>query len=299
MKYNILWIDDEYKKQIAFITLAEQEDIIIDAVESHEEGMLKLNANNHFYDAVILDAKVKLNKEDTTTDLKGLKASRDFLIEYNKDYVLPYFIFTGQPDYQKNSIFEDSYGKYYTKGVDNEQMLEDIKNAIANKPETQVKKDFPEVFIPFKKKIIDQKYEQLLIDILINYQNKDYRKKNVTVQRDLLEAILKSLNNPIPYLNDDFFDARYNDKPNLEYCVKYIEQRTVNVHKTNKTHNSSIRIEKTISIAFRLLKESTNELSHLNDNNIVKYPFLNNTFLLLQLLIWLPKFVEKHYANYI
>ena len=298
MTYNVLWIDDEYKTRgVSFITLAEQDDIIIDAVESHEEGMLKLKEKEDFYDAVILDAKVKLNKADTTINLKGLSASRDFLIKYNKDKILPYFIYTGQPDYQKNDVFEDSYGKYYIKGTDNEQLLKDIKAAADNRPQTQARKTFPEVFIPFQNGIIDIKHEHLLLDVLINYMNGDCRKKNVTVQRDLLEAIFKSLNNPIPYLKNEFFDDRQNGRANLENCVKYIEGKRFFIQRVEFRTDKTIKPK--IHAAFRILKESTSELSHLNDNEIVKYPFLNNTFLLLQILIWLPEFVDEHYEYYI
>lgn len=168
MSYNVLWIDDEYKTRgISFITLAEQEDINIDAVESHEEGMLKLKGNEDFYDAVILDAKVKLNKEDTTTNLKGLSASRDFLIQYNKDNILPYFIFTGQPDYQKNSDFKDSYGKYYIKGIDNEQLLEDIKVSADKQPRAQVRHKNPKIFKIFELGYLSESVEANIIELLI------------------------------------------------------------------------------------------------------------------------------------
>ncbi|MFZ3563237.1 hypothetical protein [Tenacibaculum finnmarkense] len=310
MTYNVLWIDDEYKTRgTSFITLAEQDDIIIEAVESHEEGMVKLKEKDGFYDAVILDAKVKLNKADTTTNLKGLSASRDFLIAYNKDKILPYFIYTGQPDYQKNDVFEDSYGKYYIKGTDNEQLLEDIKKEADNRPQTIVKKEFPEAFICFEK-IIDKKHEHLLFDILINYIKGDYRKKNINVQRELLEEILKSLNNPIPYLKDVLFNDKYKN-PILEHCIKYIEGEEgeeVLVDKKNKIKIKADKtIDKTIQSSFRILKESTSEFSHagdgkviiLNENEIVKYEFLNNTFLLLKILVWLPEFTEKHYKNWI
>ncbi|WP_299385811.1 hypothetical protein [uncultured Lacinutrix sp.] len=296
MSYNVLWIDDEYKTRgISFITLAEQDDINIDAVESHDEGMLKLKEKDGFYDAVILDAKVKLNKESETTNLKGLRASRDFLIEYNKDNVLPYFIYTGQPDYQKNSDFEDSYGRFYIKGIDNEKLLEDIKKKADKSPKTQVRLNFSEVFVPFENGIIDKKHEHLLLDILINYQNKNYLKKNVNVQRDLLEAIFKALNNPIPFITNDFFEERLKGKPNLENCVKFIEgKRRIN----RLEYSNDKTIEKTIQSAFRILKESTSELSHLSDDAVVKYPFLSNTFLLLQILIWLPEFAKEHYEHY-
>ena len=98
-------------------------------------------------------------------------------------------------------------------------------------------------------------------------------------------------------MKNDFFDERLKGKPNLENCIKFLEGNRVFIQRVE--FRSDKRIEQTIKSAFRILKESTSELSHLNDDEIVKYPFLNNTFLLLQILIWLPKFVEEHYERYI
>jgi DNA-binding response OmpR family regulator len=85
MNLNILWIDDDYKTQEDFISFAEQDGIDIHPFESHEEGMASLDAKPNFYHAAILDAKVKNKIEDTVTGLDGLRASRDRLIEMNKD----------------------------------------------------------------------------------------------------------------------------------------------------------------------------------------------------------------------
>ena len=35
------------------------------------------------------------------------------------------------------------------------------------------------------------------------------------------------------------------------------------------------------------------------EEDIVKYPFISNSFLLFEILTWLPEFAETHYKNYI
>lgn len=72
-----------------------------------------------------------------------------------------------------------------------------------------------------------------------------------------------------------------------------MEDRETNGHKLNKA------VPKGIKSAFRKLKESTSEYSHLSEEAILKLPFLANTFLLMEILEWLPDFVEKNYKNYI
>lgn len=291
MRYNILWIDDDYKTQEDFISFAEQLKIDITPFESHEEGMISLENNS--YHAVILDAKVKKEKADTTTGVAGLAASRDRLIEINKDIHLPYFIFTGQPDYMKDEMFVQSYGEYYTKGDDNEKLIKDIISACVKHPEIQARKSFLEAFLVFDKGIINKSYEHLLIEIITAYENRDYRKMNLNVQRDLLEAIFKSLNNPVPCIPTLFFDATKKNKPILELCTRFLEDRETNGHKLNKA------VPQSIKSAFRKLKESTSEYSHLSEEVELKIPFLANTFLLMEILEWLPNFVKTNYPNYI
>lgn len=291
MRYTILWIDDDYKTQEDFISFAEQSKIDIIPFESHEEGMISLEST--LYNAVILDAKVKKGKNDTITNLEGLKASRDRLIEINKDNYIPFFIFTGQPDYTTNDMFSQSYGEFYIKGDDNEKLISDIIAACQKHPEIQAKKIHPEIFVPFEKVILPISSKNLLIDIILNVESKNFAKKNVNTQRDLLEVIFKSLNNPIPCIPNSFYDATKKGKPNLEWCVRFLEDRETNNSKLNKNINQNIKS------AFRKLKESTSELSHLNDEELVKYPFLSNSYLLFEILTWLPEFVDEHYKNYI
>lgn len=297
MRYNILWIDDDYKTQEDFISFAEQLKIDVFPFESHEEGIISLDSKPSFYHAVILDAKVKNGKDDTVTNLDGLKASRDLLIEMNKDTYLPYFIFTGQTDYTTNEIFIQSYGKFYTKGDDNEVLVKDIINACQGHPEIQARKSYPDVFLPFDKNILSENCKKLLIDIIQNIESKNFAKKNLTTQRDLLEAIFKSLNE-MTCIPNSFFTTTMNNKPNLEWCVMFIEDRDTR-DANGQSHKLNKNINRSIKAAFRKVKESTNEFSHLKDEDIVKYPFISNSFLLFEILTWLPEFAETHYKNYI
>lgn len=294
MRLKVLWIDDEYKKQEDLIGDAEQDGIDIFPCESHEEGIIELNANPNYH-AVILDAKVKHKKADTVSNLNGLRASRDFLIEYNKTNYLPFFIFTGQPDYTSNEIFEQSYGKFYTKGMDNEILFQDIIKSQEERQEAQARKDFPESFIVFDKGILGSHEKKLFLEIIGSYEIKDYRKKNMNTQRDLLEAIFRSLNSTIPCIPNELIP---NGRPNLESCTVYLENR-----RTKDGRNGFVTLDypvkKDISASIRKLKESTNRYSHLNDEDQVEFPFLANFYLIHEILYWLPDFVEEHYPNYI
>lgn len=147
MRIRVLWIDDEYVKQSDVISDAEQDDIDLIPFESHEEGIRALNADKTGFHAIILDAKVKNKQSDTTTSLKGLAASRDKLIQLNSSgYFIPYFIFTGQPGYESDENFKDSYGDFFIKGKDNQKLFDAIKEAVINKEEFIIHSDFKNVF---------------------------------------------------------------------------------------------------------------------------------------------------------
>lgn len=297
MRYNVLWIDDEYKTQDDFIGFAEQYNIDIVAYESHEEGIEDLKSRLDYFHAVILDAKVKKMKTDVVTGPAGLSASRDVIIEINSSYFLPYFIFTGQPAYQEDQMFIDVFGKFYVKGKDTEQLLKDLIDKCAESPEMQARKSYPQIFKAFDKGIISTKYMGTLLHIINCLENHDYKKVNLNAERDLLEAIFISLNENIPCIPNDCFDPKKSNKPNLEWSVQFLEERSV------KTSNSVVRInvgvDKPIKAAFRKIKETTSELSHLNEDATAKHEFISTAHLLFEILEWLPEFVETNYKNYI
>jgi len=294
MNIKVLWIDDEYKKQDSLIGDAEQDGIDIFPFESHEEGIEELKKNPNYH-AVILDAKVKEKKDDIVTNLNGLRASRDFLIEFNKEQYLPFFIFTGQPDYTENEIFEQSFGKFYTKGLDNEKLFQDIIKVQEQRKESQARNDYPNSFKAFDHGILGATDKNNLLEIINCFDEKDYRKKNINTQRDLLEGIFIGLNSPVPCIPNTFFKR---GKPNQEWCVRYLESRP-----TKDGNGDEFRLDKNISqdikSAIRKLKESTNQYSHLNDEVEVKLPFLSNFYLIHEVLCWIPKFCDDpDYRNY-
>lgn len=142
---RVLWIDDEYKPDV--IGDAEQDGIDLIPFESHEEGIAELLSNIDRYHAVILDARVKKLKSDTTTGLDGLTASRDKLIEINNQgKYMPYFIFTGEPDYKNAVWFRQTFGDYFIKGQDNQRLFNSIKEKVQNKDEYIVQSEFKRIF---------------------------------------------------------------------------------------------------------------------------------------------------------
>ncbi|MBK9300614.1 MAG: hypothetical protein IPN14_08405 [Bacteroidetes bacterium] len=193
MKYRALWIDDDCKTTGRdFIGQAEQDDIDITAFESHEEGMAYLEKNLNYFHVVILDAKVKHKKDDTVIGLEGLRASRDRLIELNNRIELPYFIFTGQPDYQTNEMFRESYGDFYIKGADEEKLIHDIIERVEHLEEYILHKEYQKVFEIFADKYIGNKGASHLLNIL-KKENKNKAFDNPDLYFNPLRKIMDDL----------------------------------------------------------------------------------------------------------
>lgn len=222
-----------------------------------------------------------------------IRAMRD-IDEFSNSILqdIPYCVNAGFMD-----RFETLHGNvkiFKKKGEDQTVMFQHIKSAVNTKEYRTFKKQFGEAFEVFDRGMISKNYQRLLMDVLQAYKEKDFRKRNVTVQRDFFEAILLNMNRSIPFFPDDFIDRRH--LPNQEWCVRYIEGRKLFVNDIEIPKHDK-NISQNIKSSFRKLKESVNGYSHLLDETIVKIPFLANTFLLLEILEWLPQFVAEYYKR--
>ncbi|MDI9258188.1 hypothetical protein [Flavobacterium sedimenticola] len=249
--------------------------------------------NNPSIEFVILDGKGKIEEDqEVEKDNFVFKAIKDITqwSEKNKKHI-PYCVNTGF--IERFEALDGNARIFQKTEKDRGVMFQFIKDEIAQSHYRTLRMSYDEAFAPFDLNIMAKTHEPLLIEIITVLNNTDYAKKNLNVQRDLLEAVFKSLNNPIPCIPTAFFDATKKNKPNLESCTRFMEDRDTNGHKLNKP------VPQSIKSAFRKLKESTSEYSHLSDEATLKLPFLSNTFLLMEILEWLPEFVKKHYPNYI
>lgn len=246
---------------------------------------------------VILDGKGKIEADqETEKDNFVIRAMLD-IDKYAKGIQkdIPYCVNTGFMErfgsLEGNvTIFEKSDGQ-------RDKMFQFILDEVIQSKYRTLRLPFEEAFDAVDMGIISKDYEALLIEIIESYNKKDFRKKNINVQRDLFEAILKSLNTSIPCIPKSLFNEK-NGAPNHESCTRFIEDRSA-LGSDKKKHKINLPVPQNIKSAFRKLKESTNEYSHLSDEVIVKIPFLANTFLLMEILEWLPGFARTHYKNHI
>lgn len=307
--YKVIWFDDEHETLEEIIENCLLSDIELIGYSNAEEGLNDLLNDPLRYDAVLLDGMF-LKSENQQTQIKDDAFGEVAKVLSNlkaKGTVLPWFIYSGQPNFVKDKnklvdLFKEeafANGKVFDKNEDNDfkELCTKIKEAADTQPHTQVRLHNFEAFEVFELGIIDQQYEQLLLEILVSNYNNDFKKKNINVQRDLLEAIWKALHFNIPCIPEAFFDTIKNNKPNHEWCTLFFEGRNVNTNLGQFSVDK--QIPKQIAGAFRVLKESVNELSHLSDDIVIKTPLITNTYLLITILEWLPNLIKKEYANYI
>lgn len=298
MRYQVLWIDDDCNSTGRdFIGQAEQDDVDITAFESHEEGINYLEKNIERIDAVILDAKVKYKKEDNVTNLAGLTASRDWLIELKNRRDIPYFIFTGQPDYVTNKIFEQGFGKFYVKGTDDEKIIQDIINAVINKEEYNLKKKYKNVLDSCSEKLLGTELFSKLIAILKNIENNNKLSNSedlLTPLRKIIERVFEKLGEigiiPEKILSGEgwinrsslFLSRKHSEFEHIKEFIPPIVAE--NFHRLlNITHDAS-------HLGGNLKLKSDQYIQQANSD----YLYRSCAYLLLDILLWFNSFVEEH-----
>ena len=285
---RVLLVDDKKDYCESLAGVARHNNIQLEYKLDWETGF-ELLRNDPSIEFVILDGKGKIEADQETEKDNFAMKAKDDIVKYSRQIAkhIPFCVNTGFID--RFESFEGNVQIYEKKDEDREKMFKYIAEEVAKSDYRTARLKYEEPFVAFDKGIINNIHEHLLVQIIQAFESGDYRKQNINVQRDLLEAVYMGLNDPIPCIHNDLFNQK--DKPVLEWCTRFMEDRYANNHKLNKP------VPQDIKSAFRKLKESTSSYSHLSDDDIVKIPFCANTFLIMEILQWLPEFVETNYKN--
>lgn len=208
--YNVLWIDDQWddkeKGNYPFILNAKTKGIDIEAYKTSKEGMKAFEASLYKWDGIILDAKCFRESEYEVPDTKGMYNSIYRIKELTLKRFVPMYIYTGQADLLSDKHFINSLEgkKPYIKGTDNDKLLADIIEAAKELEETQIRRDYWDIF---------EAYPELEKDLIVILKRANNIKNNdtevfVTIRKvlELIKPILIKLllgsNNDIPHLNN-------------------------------------------------------------------------------------------------
>jgi len=291
---NVLIIDDKQDYCDALAGSARAERILIKSATNLEDG-IEILKNNRKIEFVILDGKCFANADKeltgaTSNNIPHRAKSLIDQINVEQNREINYCVNTGFVDDLQES-FEDIFIVFDKDKKSSEDLYSYIKHEVGNSPSGKLKRKYLECFEVFDEGIIDDQKEHLLMDVLECLEKSDFRKKNFSSLRDLLEALFIGLINEgcIP---NDFLTSRGN--PNQEWCTIFLEERDTKLP-DNSIHRIAYSVPKHIRSIVRKLKESLNENLHLGENEIMKYEYLSNTYIMLELLNWIPQFVRTNY----
>lgn len=165
-RYDVIWIDDEWDKMTQFKEECEViHHIFLHPFRTQKAGMDALDRSLKKWDAILLDAKMfDLSEENETATTVGLSKAIKHINQLSLRRSLPYFISTGQPDLMKDETFKNWVGKYYIKGRDDLQLIDDIKKAVGESTRFQVKTFYPEAIEQLSK--LNEDAKEHILDIL-------------------------------------------------------------------------------------------------------------------------------------
>lgn len=212
-KYKILWIDDQYELLSELMERCEvMNGFEITKCRFAKEGMKKFENHLEEWSAVILDAKVLMESLNEVPNLSGLRYCRDRINELKPRRYVPMFVFTGQPDLISNELFENMVDKYYSKGDDDDQLIEDIISAADQQEETQIIHKHQTVFDVWP----ESKHD--LLRILKALENEDWQNNSI------LNDIRKIMNDVMDRFNERGFCTVKHNGSNLAECSKMLCQ---------------------------------------------------------------------------
>lgn len=210
-KYKILWIDDQYELLSELMERCEvMNGFEITKCRFAKEGMNTFENHLEEWSAVILDAKVLMESLNEVPNLTGLRYCRDRINELKPRRYVPMFVFTGQPDLISNELFENLVDKYYSKGDDDDQLIEDIISAADLQEETQIIHKHQTVFDVWP----ESKHD--LLRILKVLEKEDWQNNSV------LNDIRKIMSDIMFRLNDRGLCTEIHDGSNLNACSRML-----------------------------------------------------------------------------
>ncbi len=225
LSYKVLLIDDQYQSEAIqqFVLNASYEDIDIECVAFHQDGIAKLEKDSiGQYQAVILDATGYLSEEDFNLgkDLNnvGLTHSLKYLDGKKDERIIPWFIYSGAPRNIGNEEFEENikvyqsdykFGRselcfYMKTNNDHEQALfEDIKTEIDKLSSTRTVLKHTDLFAALQEIPNLTKHRKALIKIL----EQEKGEQDYTTVRKILESLFKALSE-VNILPEGFTEER-------------------------------------------------------------------------------------------
>lgn len=310
MKYNILWIDDEWDKMTTFQQECEEiYDLHLEPFRTRKAGMEAFERDIDHWDAVLLDAKMFDEGENEVARLVGLRKAIQRLDELSMKRAIPRFISTGQTDLMSDENFRESFGHFYRKGDDDVKLITDMLKGIQNGDRQQIKTIYKDVFSAIYDLGINQFSESILMDIMLplHYPAKEPNFKPVyhyNQLRQLIEYIFRVCNQVGLVPDQCIIDG----KVNLNQSSLYLAGNDAKKLGIRFGEKGERIIPDYIESIIRSVLEFGNVHSHtveLSDDDTLKiekilrtaksrYIIFGLTLQLCEALIWFAEYIPNH-----
>ena len=294
-KHRVLIVDENY---VFEKELKKHSPNIYDFIhyEDWESAISELQENPEKYDAIIIDAIVKLDEDEKSGDMGNLHSviSEFKALRYSVSRIsIPYIItaanhkkilkiFKNEPIIDKNDI---------------NNLFVELKNYISSKDENRIKKNYSEAFEVFGTGYLNFDAEKNLTEVLMNFENNTWSANSFNPLRKIIEVVYKSIHEYddklLPYsctgyengrVNFKYCELRLTGRPNTKLGLKEIEPV----------------FPKHIGWLIGPITQVCHIASHVdNERHLKKYSLGTILFGVIDLLIWYKAFVDKNYKTII
>lgn len=304
-KYKVLWFDDEHEKFSSIKDEALLDSVQLVGYSNSEEGIPELKTHYKDYDAIILDGKFFISKEQKGTDIDDTAFGEvaNVLTELQaKGVLIPSFIYSGQTSFVKEKnkfvqIFKSNFfdnGKVFDKNVeaDFEKLLLEIKKTANENPIRKIKINHLDVFSVFEIGLLPEETEKELIEVFLELQkNNDIDFKAVLTKiRSIQEKIFIKLEN-IGVLPKNLSNSN-----RIKYLSGSIQKNsfgeyraTGNIYQTNDIKNLHEWIYYTCGTYIHALDKQ-----HYGEYMISRYALNSLLYGVLELILWFNETYSKN-----
>jgi hypothetical protein len=169
--YQVLWIDDEYLELSEFSKDAADNGIVLLGFKSVDEGIQHLKQHLEQIDAVLLDARVFLHKEQAagTGTVAALSEARTQIDRLSGQRHIPQFVLSGQKGVIDDENFKLTYKNFYKKGSPEEtdRLFHDIKAESDEQQHTQMRHRYADAFAACTDRCVSERAGRLLYEALV------------------------------------------------------------------------------------------------------------------------------------
>ena len=243
---HVIWVEDNTNIYEHVSLLADSYNIQLHPFDNWDDAKNQLCSSYNKWDAIILDAKCKLNKDSSDNAFRFLTQvfSELSTLRERNHHLIPWFVLSGGGAEipQLNDLvnedrltWDSEWNKtsYYSKGKDEATLFERIYS-IAKKSETyQIKSClYPDVFNAIEDTNLNEEVESIMFNLLMpihfgNFSNELYNKEFISA-RKVIEYVYRSMINHGLLPKELKTNKAGKEVVNMSWCTKLLKYGELN-----------------------------------------------------------------------